>query len=414
MQNQTALPDDGVESAGAIRVLLFTSVVYGLAFGIYEYESVLPLYLGSLGIGALAMGVMFAAAAVGVFLLRIYVGHLSDIFGRKLFYSLSLVIAAAANFATPLLPVFVMQAMLKTSREAATLVRDTMHSVLLYEHNAARFMGSLGLTIGAEHASQGVGSLAAGLLAMLLASSSSTPNYAIPFVFSTILLTIAAFSFARFYREQTVAADGGAQVRKVKLSLKLPPKLWLLVAFGFIFELGLFTTHCHVMPLYFQKMLEASPLFELDDARQVMLGVMIVMCLHRFMSGLAMMIASPRLKHNLKGLFVSLVFLEGVVIAATPFIGNLWIAVSVWLMHDMLGAAIWSPIHGHFIQKHSRQESRGADVSTVMGLAQLGRIAGPLLGGVLWTLPVGVYGYGAPFLIGGLIIAFSAMILLKL
>jgi len=411
MQDSTTLDDSRVESAGAIRVLLFTSIVYGLAFGIYE--SVLPLYLGSLGIGALAMGVMFAAAAVGVFLLRIYVGHLSDIFGRKLFYSLSLVIAAAANFATPLLPMFVMQAMLKTSREAAALVRDTMHSVLLYEHNASRFMGSLGLTIGAEHACQGVGSLTAGLLAMFVASTSSAPNYAIPFVFSTILLTIAAFGFARFYREQTGAADGGAQVRKAKFSLKLPPKLWLLVAFGFIFELGLFTTHCHIMPLYFQKMIEASPLFDLD-ARQVMLGVMIVMCLHRFTSGLAMMIAGPRLKHNLKGLFVSFVFFEGVVLAVTPFIGNLWIAVSVWLMHDMLGAAIWSPIHGHFIQKHSRQESRGADVSTVMGLSQLGRIGGPLLGGLLWTLPIGVYGYGGPFLVGGVIVAISALILLKL
>jgi len=142
----------------------------------------------------------------------------------------------------------------------------------------------------------------------------------------------------------------------------------------------------------------------------VLLAVAVIMMLHRLTSGVPMMLIGPRLRRNLKGLFITFVFFEGVAIAATPLIANLWLAVAVWLTHDLLGAGIWSPIHQSYIQNYSRPESRGADVSKVMALGQFGSVLGPLLA----TALLAASSQGAPFLVGGIIVSLSALILLKL
>ena len=398
-------------TSSGLGVLLFVSISFGLAFGVYE--TFLPLYWDSLDMDHKLMGVIFAAAAAGVFVLRIYAGRLSDVFGRKLFYTLSLGEASVAQFATPLLASSLVQALLKTSRDAAGMVRETMHSVLLYERSAKRFMGSLGITRGAEVTCLGLGSLIGGLLIWFGTSASPEPNFKVPFVFSAVLILIATVAFGRFFKAGRIPQADAQRVGSLRalFSADLPSKLWVLVAFGFVFETGLFATHCFVMQIYFKTILtEALHLNEVE----MLLGVAVIMMLHRVTAGLPMMLVAPRLKKNFKGLFIALVICEGVAVTATPFIPNPWIAIAVWLTHDLVGAGVWVPIHNHYIQKYARPDSRGADVSKVLGLSQLGRVAGPLLAGVLFEVPMGYYAVGAPFAVGGIIMIMSSLILLKL
>jgi len=394
-----------------LATLLFVSISFGLAFG--TYEVFLPLFWRAQGMQLKTMGYIFAIAAVGVFVLRVYAGRLSDAFGRKPFYTLSLCVAGLAQLVTPLLPNVLLQAVLKTSREASAMVREAMHSVLLYESRPGKFMGALGVTRGAEFTCQGLGSLAGAILILISTSSGASPNYTVAFVFSAVLIFAATAAFAGIYRATGPSAEPGGKVHSLRqlFSADLPPKLWLLVAFGFVFEAGLFTTHCFVMPIYFRSMLVDS--FRLDEV-QAMFGTAAILAIHRVLAGVPMMLVGPRLRTRLKALFIGFVFCEGVAIAATPFIPNPWIAIAVWLTHDLLGAGIWWPIHNHYIQLHSRPESRGADVSKVLGLSQLGRVAGPLLAGVLGGISVGFYAGSGPFLVGGIVIALSALILLRI
>jgi MFS family permease len=411
---EEALTDDNTstDSPSGLGVLIFVSVTFGLAFGIYL--TLIPLYWDELGIDRKLMGVIFSAAALGVFLLRIYIGRLSDIFGRKVFYGLSLALACAAHFATPLLSNVIIQGLLKGSREISALVRETMHSVLLYERSSKKFMGSLGITRGAEFACHGVGSLIGGLLLVAGVSAGSQLNFTGPFVFSAGLLLLSTVAFAWFFKTGR-AAPQPQNERVTSLRALLPvglsPKLWLLIVFGFTFYVGLGATHCHVMVLFFKEMLSES--LQLSTTEMIM-GVAIIMAIHRIVAGLPMMIVGPRLRKNLKGLFIIFVFCEGGAIAATPYIPNPWIAMGVWLTHDLLGAGIWAPIHNHYIQKHARPESRGADVSKVQGLSQLGGVVGPLLASAVIAEQMGYYSVGAPFVVGGIIIMLSALVLLKL
>lgn len=411
---EEALTDNNTatDSSSGLGVLIFVSVTFGLAFGIYMTFA--PLYWKALGMKTSTMGYIFSAAALGVFLLRIYVGRMSDIFGRKVFYTLSLGVASVVSFATPFLSSVLVQAMLKTSREASTLVRDTMHSLLLYERSAKKFMGSMGITRGAEFACHGVGSLIGGCLIVASTAAGSQPNYKAALLLSAGILLLSTVVFAAFFKTGRVAPQPESEKvssLRALLPVGLSPKLWLLIAFGFTFYVGLFATHCHVMTLFFHDML-TGPLHL--STTQVLMGVAIIMAIHRIVAGLPMMIIGPRLRKNLKGLFIIFVFCEGAALAGAPFIPNPWIAIAVWLTHDLLGAGIWAPIYNEYIQKYARPESRGADVSKVQSLSQLGGVVGPLLASALGNVEIGHYSLGAPFVVGGIIIMLSAFILLKL
>ena len=411
MQQATAADEAVTTPRAGLATLLFVSVSFGLAFGIYEVF--LPLFWSAKGMPLKTMGYIFATSAVGVFVLRVYVGRLSDNFGRKPFYTLSLCVAGLAQLFTPLLPNVLVQTVLKTSREASAMVRDTMHSVLLYESMPAKFMGALGITRGAEFTCHGLGSFAGAILILLATSSSAQPNYTVAFVFSAALILAATLAFALTYRPAQTFEPAPPKVQSLRqlFAGDLPTKLWLLVCFGFVFEAGLQVTHCFIMPLFFRNMLVTS--FKLGEV-QAIFGTAAILAIHRVVAGIPMMLIGPRLRTRLKALFVGFVFCEGAAIAVTPLIPNPWIAIGVWLTHDLLGAGIWSPIHNHYIQLHSRPESRGADVSKVLGLSQLGRVAGPLLAGALGAVSIGHYAGGGPFVFGGIVVALSALILLKL
>ncbi|MDI6783111.1 MAG: MFS transporter [bacterium] len=94
-----------------IRILLIVSILFGLATGIYDLA--LPYYLQEQQVSFQNMGIIFAVAALGIFLLRIYVGHLSDVSGRKIFYSIALFGSAVANLFTPITANVAVQSVLK-------------------------------------------------------------------------------------------------------------------------------------------------------------------------------------------------------------------------------------------------------------------------------------------------------------
>ena len=71
-----------------VKTVLAVSILFGMSTGIYEF--VLPFYLKERGLSYEAMGVIFAIAAAGMLGLRIVMGRLADLWGRKPFYGLAL------------------------------------------------------------------------------------------------------------------------------------------------------------------------------------------------------------------------------------------------------------------------------------------------------------------------------------
>jgi len=88
---------------------------------------------------------------------------------------------------------------------------------------------------------------------------------------------------------------------------------------------------------------------------------------------------------------------------------DLTAAAIIWLAHDLFGAGVWIPIQSRLIQKYSRPSTRGRDVTKVFATASLGSVVGPLIAG--WVFE---RWYGGPFVISGMVMILSALVLFAL
>ena len=119
--------------------------------------------------------------------------------------------------------------------------------------------------------------------------------------------------------------------------------------------------------------------------------------------------------------------LQSATIVAAGVIRELWLALGIWLLHDLLGAGFWFPIRSELLQRYCRGHARAADTSKALAVAQVGLLAGMLLAGWCYMVRTGdlvrsLFGmaaearpvYGLAFVVGGIIMALSALPLLLL
>ncbi|MCX7919738.1 MAG: MFS transporter [bacterium] len=377
-----------------LQIILIVSILFGLATGIYDLA--LPYYLHEQNISFQNMGIIFAIAALGIFFVRIYIGHLSDISGRKIYYALALCGNAFANLITPLTANVAIQSFLKTVRETSVMIKESLQSVLVYEHDKKRFTDWIGKTRGMEYFTEGLGTI-------LVAGFLLFTGYRGSLVIAGGLLVIAFLIFVlRFHEPEKVEFMESFIPPHPRMYdfFNLPRELKIIAVAGFICGIGTSASHCFVMPLFFAKKFDASP--------QI---VAVILALHRVVLALPMIFVSKFLTKNLKWIYIWFLAIQSISISATALIPApyLWTAVGVWFIHDLVGGGIWAPAYYALIQQNSRTETRALDTSKVMAINQLGWVVGPLLAGWLFSIS-----YSYPFFFGGLISLSSVFILLKL
>jgi len=363
--------------------LLVISALFGLGSGAYEF--LLPYYLSERHISFASMGIIFALPTVGVLFLRVYLGKLSDLWGRKVFYSAALAASALASWTTALVAGVFPLTLLKSLREAAGLTRDTMHPIVLWEDNRPRFLDFIGKTRAAEYVLMGLGSILAGAVVGRSASG-------IGLKMAGLILAACTILFLVGFREKWDRPSRTLHLRGRRSPLRMERNLVVIAAAGFIFTAGLSTSHCFVMPLFF------SDKFGVEKET-----VAWVMFLHRVTLALPMLLIGRLGLRRLKVAYILAVTLEGLTLAGSVFPSDFVLAAAVWLLHDLIGAGIWQPVQSAVIQRYSKDGARGFEVGTVMTLSGLGGIIGPLLAGAVFGRNV-----NAPFFISGLLMVVSA------
>ena len=375
-----------------VKVLLLISVIFGLALGIYEF--IFPLYLNDMHISFRNMGIIFSLSSIAMFFIRIHAGQLADVHGRKKFYSLALLGSGLASLFTPFTLRISLQTVLKSLREACAVVQESIHSVALYENVKSKFLDFIGKTVGAQWVFQGLGALVAGGMLVFF-------GYRNIFFFAGLLFS-AFLIFTIFFSEKDFKkSDPSAAVPFRKLyALDFSRPMMIIMLSSFVFNIGMGSSHSFIMPLFF-----------LDKFAISKGAVSIVMAVHRLTLGLPMIFAGWFIneKMNLKRIYIWFIALEGIMMAASALIPNFFIATAVWLAHDYVGAAFWSPVSKTLIQRYSRQESRAYDVSKVAAFSTLGLIIGPLIAG--WLAGISI---SAPFFAAGMIMIVSALMLVPL
>jgi MFS family permease len=372
-----------------VQVVLFVSILFGAAVGVYDFA--LPYYLEAQRISFADMGYIFATSSLAMFVVRIYLGNLSDRLGRKIFYSLALAVSAAANVLTPWTAKIGPLIGLKSTRDAALFTREVMHPILLYEETPGKFLGFIGVTRGMEYFFQGAGTIAAGLLLAL--------GFRLVFGVSCGLLVLAFVAFTLMFHEESRRSPSSQAIRWRDLfDFDLSPNLKLIAISSFIFSLGLSTSHCFIMPLFFsQKFGVSKP------------TVAVVMMIHRFSLAVPMVFAGLIPRRHFRMAYIWPLLAEGMAISLSAMIPGFFPAAAVWLLHDLIGASLWTPVQNTIIQEFCRPQARGSDVSKTLALGALGGIGGPFLAGYLAPLSI-----SAPFLLSGAILLIAAIPILKL
>jgi len=376
-----------------IFTIFVVSALFGFSFGVYDF--VLPFYLSDRGFSYARMANVFALSSASVVFVRVVMGRLSDVWGRKSFYSASLLGSAVASMLTPSAASVPALAALKALREACALTRDTMQSVLLYAESRTGFLNFIGKSRGLEFLSQAGGTLAAGLL--LAAWGSPKVLFTSGLVFAGGFLIFSTL-FRERPEESVPEGNNGANSAR-GLSLGMNRNLWVITIAAGVMMLGISISHCFIMPLFFARK------FHADESL-----VGIVMTAHRLSLGVPLLFFSGRLYgRNLKGLYMATVAVQGLTTLASSMIPHFWIASGVWLLHDLFGAGVWVPIQSTLIQVYARDDSRGLDVGTSLAISSLGGVVGPYIAGWLASASI-----SAPFFVSGLITLAAVPIILLL
>jgi len=400
-----ALRPDPPHRVPNVALLTAVSALLGLALAVYD--NVLPLYLEDVHVSFENMGWIFSAAALVACVVRIGAGAWSDRVGRKAVYSLSLLVQAVTTLATPLTASAWLQGVLKSLRDPALNIRETLHSVLLFEGSRKGFIGAFGRTRGVEYLSRCVGLLlAAGGFAWLQAAGVAHPAGWMIFG-SGLLLVISTGVFTTGYREHGFTPAPAVRLKWSDLVRpRLNRRLWVLSVAEFVFCIGLSCSHCFAMQHFFLKRFGVSAA-----------GLLVIMALHRFFFAAPLLVVHRVVKRRLKRTYLALLVIEGVLIAVPGYLHALAPAVAVWLLHDFFGAGLWLPAQHALLQEASDPGRRGKQVSLALALGSLGRVLGPLLAGYLIALQPAVgtdLAFALPFIVGGALVASAALIVVWL
>jgi hypothetical protein len=285
----------------------------------------------------------------------------------------------------------VLQAILKTFRDTAALTRETLYPVVLYEEQQSGFLNLIGKFRGLEYLLQAGGTLLAGIIIAALANPLAGYRVSLYLAGGTLLIA-ALLWFALFAEHFRPAPQQVISLREL-FSIDLHPNLLLLAISGIIFTFGLQISHSFYLPLFFTERFGASGAV-----------VSIIMVIHRLTIALPLLIVGNLPLKNLRAWYVGAMLVEGVTMGASALIPHFWTSAGIFLLHDFIGAGIWSPIQATLIQRYSRDARRGLEVGKVLAWSSIGSIAGPLAAGALAASnPV------LPFFTSGLFMALSAV-----
>ncbi len=371
-------------------VFLVAVGLFGLTYGVYEM--LIPFYLESRRVSFSRMGDIFAFSFLFAFLMRQYAGYLSDVLGRKPLFSTGLLLAGLGNFTTPFFGKAIIQAGLKSLREAAYGIKETMQSVILYEGDHKNFLNNYGKNRGVEWILQALGIFLAGMIA-------SRFSIAFAFLLSGLLLFLATLAFSVFFQgKRTVNEEAKRLTVQEIFSFDLKGKLRYLTFVYFLVNVNTGLSHGPTMPLFFKDRFQMS-----------LAAIAVLMVFHRLSLGLPMLLVGRVKSDRLKFFYMLTLTLGGASLVITPFIPTASVAIPVWLAHDLIGAGIWNPIHNYFTQKFAGEDIRGLHVSKSFAYGSLGTVFGYLLSGYLYSVDT-----GAPFVSAGLCAILTAVLVVKL
>lgn len=386
-----AAPEGQSRNRSTLPILFSVIIIDLIAFGIVI--PVLPAYAKDLGESALMLGVLLATHAALQFVFAPVWGRLSDRIGRRpvmlfsmLGTSISMVILGLADSFEGLFLARILSGTFSANISVATAyVADVTK-----ESERTRFMGMVGASFGIGFI---LGPALGGGLAWL--------GHGVPMFFAAGLALInciwAAFALVEPERSQAEKESRGGFIEALRDAMSDAVAARLCIT-NFFFTLGV--TQLESTFFYFM-----SDRYGYDLSQVAFILVAMAVLMAGIQGGGIRALAQ---RFGERSLLVT-----GLVILAFSFplipVATGLILLMVALSLSAIGRAISQPPMTSIISMRTAQDNRGTLMGAFQSSAALARIVGPLAAGLLY-----VYSLAAPFILGGALFLFSALLTFRL
>ncbi len=368
------------------KAIFLALVLSQFAEGLFFF--VTPFYLTSQGISLLDIGIIFSVAALAMVLMRILLGAYTDIRGRKLVFASSFLIQVVSSSFFPFVRNILDTTPVKIMYDLGISVRGSLKSTIFFESAQKIYRKIIAWIDGAEHLMLASVSFAAAFILSILGYAGSYFLIAL-FQFIPFLIVMAA------YKEKSNTSTSSRVSIKDMYNLDLRRNMWVIMFATMLGLAGVRLSHGFAEPLYFQAKYKL-------DATQIGL----IIGLHRLSLALPLLFVGTIMhKLDVKKAFILSTVVMSLFLLAMGLVENIFMALPLWLLHDVFGGSVFLPSIHVLTQLNARDGKRGKDVNTMDLLSGLVGIVTPSLTGALITVQ-----WDLMFLVGGSLSFFGALI----
>jgi len=323
-----------------IKLITIISAIFGLSSGMFGI--LFTLYLDDLNVSLSTIGAIFSVSGLLSFFAMIFVGVQSDVWGRKIVYSVSLLLAAISRFLMPWFTGVGELTIVKIVQDYALKARTAIHPMFVFEHVKEGYAKLIARIQGIELIFSATGSLIVGSILLFLGYQGS--------FISLGLILFVAFIIFQFVRESSWPKVERKSIKEM-YSFDISRQLKLICGLNFLHGTGFSISHSvFIYTLFFRNKFALDPL-----------TLSLVLGLHHFAFGPPMLILSRIFDDtnlNYKKVTMIGTLLTGAPMIISVFIPSLIPAFVIWLLHDVIGASIRAPALSPYAILRERRKSR--------------------------------------------------------
>lgn len=370
-----------------LKAIFLALVLSSFVEGLFAF--VTPFYLTSLGISLFNIGMIFSIATLVMVLMKILLGAYTDIKGRKMVFASSFLLQGVSSIFFPFVRGVLDVTPVKILYDFGFSVRTSLKSTIIFENARKTYHKIIAWVAGAEHLMMAcVNFLAASILSFFAFEGS--------YFLMAVFQSFSFFIILIVYKEKSKIQKSSKVSFRDMYDLHLKRNMWVLMFARALSFTGIRLSHGFAEPLYFEAKYALS---------KPQIGLIIG--LHRLSLALPLFVSGTIMHRlNVKRAYIFSTLVLTLSLTIMGLVNNIYIAIPLWLLHDVFGGSIQVPSNQILTQLNARDDKRGKDVNTMQLLSGLVSILTPSLTGMLITIQ-----WDLIFVIGGLLTLVAAFVI---
>lgn len=376
----------------ALLALYVMNFLTSAGFGVFGV--VMTLYMHSVGVDLVGLGVVFSVFGLVMGIAGIFFGAHSDVVGRKPYLVLSLLLRGFVTFfytqATNVVVFVVLQALIGVSNALSGATVSALMTDLTKDSERGRKFGRMG----------GFGWLGTGLGYFVGGAFSQFFGFQASFIFVSILTFISFFLVLGFVPSYRIAAEKRFSLALVK-GFSPNFKIWLIVSFATALVIG--PVEAMVIPFYVSD--PSGPLkIDIVIFGSFMAASYILSSSTQFIGGY---LADKYNRRKIASLFY---LMAAPFVLVQPFYLSFIFFASMYAFEG-IGEGLGQPCNNAIVASAVRPKNRGSDFSIINFLGNIGSTIGFIWMGILLSTVGSVF----PFVIRALVyVGVATLIYFKL